>query len=135
MTLSKKYLLLWSGRSAFFSIIIIPVVTLSDTPFLHFILLGVADTLVAVFTFVRYKTFTLITGNHSVIIKSGIFIRKVLEIKYTSVCALRTFATPLAKHLNLQNLVIYCEGVTFFLPALDTHTVRTLQNKLCRKEM
>ncbi len=134
MTLPKNVLLLWSGRIVFLNAVLIPLLNLSPAPFLYFIFLGLANIFVIAFLFIKYKSFILILKETSVTIKSGILLRKTLEIKFTSVCAVRTFATPLAKHLSLQNPVLYCEGVTFFLPALDAKTTYNLQKQLSAKE-
>lgn len=130
MTLSGRFLRLWSRRIIFINTFLIILSDLSPQPFWSFFVLIILNVFLSVFLFLKYKSFCLELGAGSVTIKSGFFFSKTLRIKYSSLCAVRAITTPLAKYLHLQNPVLYCEGVTFLLPALDNNFIRKLQTHL-----
>lgn len=134
MTLSGNFLHLWSGRIVFINTFLIIFSDLSPRPFLSFSVLIIINAFLFGFLFLRYKSFSLEFGADILTIKSGFFFAKTLQIKYSALCAVRTVSTPLAKHLHLQNPILYCEGVTFFLPPLHANAICYLQHHISQKE-
>ena len=118
MNLSGDFLWLWCGRIIFTNTFLIIFSDLNPQPFWSFLALIIFNISLCVFLFLRYKSFSVDFSADCLLIKSGVFFSKTLQIKYSSICSVRTLSTPLARKLQLQNPVLYCEGVTFFLPPL-----------------
>ncbi len=139
MGLSRKVLILWNVRVFVLLVLLFPVsdfIPLSNLlRLLIFLLLFISAFM---FFYIRYKTCVFEATAESIKISTGIIIRKSMHIKYRHVVAANQICTPLSQHLELSNLIIYCEGATFLLPpltaALSTEIEENIKTEVAKNE-
>ena len=89
-----------------------------NTPY-YLYLLFAADALLLLLIFCKYKNLHINLNHSKLSITQGIFLHTTLVIPLSHTCAAKSFATPLSRYAGLCNLILYCEGVRFFLPLTD----------------
>ncbi|MBQ4569765.1 MAG: hypothetical protein IJA62_06925 [Ruminococcus sp.] len=133
MRLSKKVWALWGIRLLAANILLYPVasyyMSAYDTPFVLFFS---ADSVLMIMLAIKYKTTAISMEKKLLHITQGLLLRRSVIIKPDSTCAAKSISTPLCQKLSLCYLVIYCEGVRFFLPPLDNKLASYIE-KNCRK--
>lgn len=134
MRLSKNFLILWCLRLLLLSAVFIPLSLSVPQPLSTLFILGSLELAGIALVFLRYRSFQLNLCDTAVHITCGLLIRKTTIVRIQGMCSVKTFSTPLCTRLGLENLVLYCEGVRFFLPPLDKEHTSLLQKQISKKE-
>ena len=131
MKLSRNALILWLWRLSFLCTTAFFVINTSRIYSLWpYICVLTIYLTAALLLFARHKQSQVAITKDTITVKSGVILHKEQIIHRQRICAVRKFSTPFTKALHLELPIIFCEGVTLFLPPLTEKQLTLLKRTL-----
>lgn len=139
MRLQRNVLWVWNLRVTAFFVLLIPVIDYFtghfELPPMLLRAMWIASlTIMLLLLSLRFRSCRIELCEKNLRYRVGVLIRRTVNVRFSSVCAMRRIYTPLLRHFGLCNTLLYCEGAIFLLPPVDTAAADLLEQNIRRED-